>query len=140
VQQAPGIPCSLSFWERISANLGRKSRREMGGRFKEAHDYRDRILNEGTAPFKCRAGSRYLYIDEFGSVNWCSQTRNIWSKPLMDYTLDDLREQFFTHKSCNATCTIGCARSASQLDNWRSQPVTSLAHIPVKAIPKPSFV
>ena len=39
-----------------------------------------------SAPFKCRAGSRYLYIDEFGNVNWCSQTRTVWSKPLANYT------------------------------------------------------
>lgn len=83
--------------------------------------YRKRLVRDGTAPFKCRAGSRYLYIDEFGNVNWCSQTRNVWSKPLADYTTDDLREQFFTYKSCNETCTLGCARSSSQLDGWRAQ-------------------
>ena len=83
--------------------------------------YRKRLVRDGTAPFKCRAGSRYLYIDEFGNVNWCSQTRRVWSKPLESYTADDLREQFHTPKSCNQTCTLGCARSASQLDNWRSQ-------------------
>lgn len=103
-------------------------------------NYRKRLVRSGSSPFKCRAGSRYLYVDEFGKVNWCSQTRNVWSKPLLDYTVDDLREQFFTHKSCNATCTIGCARSASQLDFLRSQPVMNTADIPVKAIPKPSFV
>src|SRR4029077_18617439 len=83
--------------------------------------YRKRLVRDGTAPFKCRAGSRYLYIDEFGNVNWCSQTRTIWSKPLTSYTQADLREQFHTYKVCNETCTLGCARSASQLDNWRPQ-------------------
>jgi MoaA/NifB/PqqE/SkfB family radical SAM enzyme len=83
--------------------------------------YRKRLVRDGAAPFKCRAGSRYLYIDEFGNVNWCSQTRNVWSKPLMNYTTEDLREQFHTYKSCNQTCTLGCARSSSQLDNWRNQ-------------------
>jgi len=85
-------------------------------------NYRKRFVREGSAPFKCRAGSRYLYIDEHGNVNWCSQTRNVWSKNLMDYTTSDLREQFHRYKPCHATCTLGCARSASQLDNWRSQP------------------
>lgn len=84
--------------------------------------YRKRLVRDGVSPFKCRAGSRYLYIDEFGKVNWCSQTRDFWSKPLMDYGPSDLREQFYQEKSCNATCTIGCARSASQLDIWRRQP------------------
>jgi MoaA/NifB/PqqE/SkfB family radical SAM enzyme len=82
--------------------------------------YRKRLVRHGKAPFKCRAGSRYLYIDEFGNVNWCSQTRTVWSKPLTDYTPADLREQFYAYKSCNETCTLGCARSASQLDNWRA--------------------
>jgi len=85
-------------------------------------NYRKRFVREGSAPFKCRAGSRYLYIDEHGNVNWCSQTRNVWSKNLMDYTTSDLREQFHRYKPCHATCTLGCARSASQIDNWRSQP------------------
>ena len=83
--------------------------------------YRKRLVRHGAAPFKCRAGSRYLYIDEFGNVNWCSQTRTVWSKPLTNYTRKDLREQFYTYKSCNESCTLGCARSASQLDNWRAQ-------------------
>jgi MoaA/NifB/PqqE/SkfB family radical SAM enzyme len=85
-------------------------------------NYRKRLIRDGSAPFKCRAGSRYLYIDEYGKVNWCSQTRDVWSKDLMDYTCDDLREQFYQYKSCHATCTLGCARSTSQLDNWRAQP------------------
>jgi len=85
-------------------------------------NYRKRLVRDGSAPFKCRAGSRYLYVDEYGKVNWCSQTRNVWSKSLMDYTPGDLHEQFYQYKPCHATCTIGCARSASQLDNWRAQP------------------
>ena len=84
--------------------------------------YRKRLLRDGAAPFKCRAGSRYLYVDEYGNVNWCSQTRSVWSKSLMDYTTEDLREQFYQYKSCHATCSLGCARSTSQFDNWRAQP------------------
>src|SRR5260221_14539780 len=40
-------------------------------------DYRKRLVRDDSAPFKCRAGSRYLYIDEFGKVNRCSQTRHV---------------------------------------------------------------
>jgi MoaA/NifB/PqqE/SkfB family radical SAM enzyme len=85
-------------------------------------NYRKRLVRDGSAPFKCRAGSRYLYVDEYGKVSWCSQTRTAWSKSLMDYTLDDLRGQFYRYKPCHANCTLGCARSASQIDNWRAQP------------------
>src|SRR5436190_7481707 len=91
-------------------------------RWPELSSYRKRLVREGSAPFKCRAGSRYLYVDEYGKVNWCSQTRSVWSKSLMDYTRTDLREQFYQYKPCHATCTLGCARSTSQLDNWRAQP------------------
>jgi MoaA/NifB/PqqE/SkfB family radical SAM enzyme len=91
-------------------------------RWREPSDYRERLIRQGSAPFKCRAGSRYLYIDEYGMVNWCSQTRTVWSKPLMRYTRNDLREQFYKYKSCHATCTLNCARSQSYFDNWRRQP------------------
>lgn len=90
--------------------------------WREFSTYRKRLVREGVAPFKCRAGSRYIYVDEYGRANWCSQTRDAWSKDLTGYTPDDLREQFYSYKSCHATCTVGCARSASQFDNWRPQP------------------
>jgi hypothetical protein len=90
--------------------------------FVDFSTYRKRLVRDGSAPFKCRAGSRYLYVDEYGKVNWCSQTRSVWSKSLMDYTRTDLREQFYQYKPCHATCTLGCARSTSQLDSWRAQP------------------
>lgn len=93
----------------------------LGERFKEAHDYRTRIVETGSAPFKCRAGSRYLYVSEFGKVHWCSQTRETFGIPLEDYTKADLKTQFDTFKSCNPTCTLGCARSTSRVDEWRPQ-------------------
>jgi len=84
-------------------------------------DYRGALLRDGRAPFKCRAGSRYLYVDEDGLVSWCSQTRAAFAKPLADYTVDDLRAQFYAYKPCQDACALGCVRSASQLDGWRKQ-------------------
>ena len=107
-------PDEIKVFEKIVAQLPKT--------IVDFSDYRKRLVREGSAPFKCRAGSRYLYIDEFGKVNRCSQTRNVWSKDLMAYTVADLREQFYEYKACHAGCTLGCARSASQIDNWRSQP------------------
>lgn len=101
--------------------------------WKEFSNYRNRLVENGVAPFKCRAGSRYLYVDEYGAVHWCSQTRNVWSKDLMQYTQQDLREQFFSYKACHETCTVGCARSASQLDNWRSQAIPIASPVAVSA-------
>lgn len=89
--------------------------------FYEISDYRDRIIRTGSAPFKCRAGSRYLYVDENGIVSWCSQTRDVFRKDLMSYSFKDLREQFHSYKTCQDKCTLGCVRSASAYDGWRRQ-------------------
>jgi hypothetical protein len=99
-----------------------EAKRRIGRAAAEAYDYREHLSETGQAPFKCRSGSRYLYVDEFGLVHWCAQTRGLFSKDLLTYTLADLREQFYTTKGCNVRCTIGCARTASALDQWRAQP------------------
>ena len=81
------------------------------------------MLREGAAPFKCRAGGRYLYVDEFGIVSYCSQRRGSPGIDLLSYTADDVEREFYTPKGCEAQCTIGCARRASALDEWRPQAI-----------------
>ena len=108
-------PDELAVYEQIKASLGR--------RFREAGDYRSRLMHEGKAPFKCRAGSRYLYVDEHGMVRWCSQQRQTWGKSLAEFTRADLKKQFYTRKDCNEECTVGCVRTCSSTDEWRSQPL-----------------
>jgi MoaA/NifB/PqqE/SkfB family radical SAM enzyme len=93
----------------------------IGKRWEESGDYRARLIATGAADFKCRAGSRYLYIDEHGVVHWCSQQRGVFTRPLADYTDEDLFEQFHTRKDCAPTCTVGCVRTASRFDEWRPQ-------------------
>jgi len=83
--------------------------------------YIDLLLSGEIVPFKCRAGSRYLYVDEFGKVRYCSQQMAQYEKPLLDFTAGDLRTNFYSYKNCNEKCTIGCARNCSSLDQWRSQ-------------------
>ncbi len=106
-------PAELAAYEEAKRRIGRGAR--------EAGDYRGRIIETGEAPFKCRAGARYLYVDEFGKVNWCSQTRGVFVKDLLSYGSSDLREQFATGKSCNAACSVGCVRTSSAFDEWRPQ-------------------
>jgi len=96
-------------------------KQQLGARGQEAHDYRDRLIQEGTAPFHCRSGARYLYVDEFGIVRWCAQTRTSFGKDLLEYTVHDLREHFYTGKPCSDKCSVGCVRTVSALDQWRSQ-------------------
>ncbi len=103
-------------WELIE-----EIKKRLGKRFFNGGDYRQRLMNDGEAPFRCRAGSRYLYIDEFGSVRWCSQTRGDWGIDLLEYTSDDLKTQFHTPKTCNTGCTLGCVRHCSRYDQWRPQ-------------------
>jgi hypothetical protein len=62
-----------------------------------------------------------LYVDEHGLVHWCSQTRALFARPLSDYDLRDLSEQFYTEKACAERCTVGCARTQSAFDEWRAQ-------------------
>jgi len=99
----------------------RQVKRLLGRAGREAADYREELIEHGSAPFRCRAGSRYLYVDELGKVAWCSQTRAYFERDLEAYSIDDLRQQFHTVKSCNEGCTVGCVRTASAYDGWRSQ-------------------
>jgi len=124
-------PEQVAVYEQIQARLGR--------RFREAGDYRTRLMNEGSAPFRCRAGSRYLYVDEFGYVRWCSQQRDAFGVPLDRYTHEELRRQFHTKKSCADHCTVGCVRTCSAYDEWRGQelepdPAQAVAAVPLVQI------
>lgn len=83
--------------------------------------FQQHFITYGKSPYKCRAGSRYLYIDEHGIVQLCSQQPNMLKKNLFDYTYTDLQQQFYRYKPCNATCSLPCVRDASTLDSWREQ-------------------
>jgi MoaA/NifB/PqqE/SkfB family radical SAM enzyme len=69
--------------------------------------------------WRCRAGGRYLYICENGLVHLCSQQRGYPATPLERYTVDDIRREFMTPKSCAPYCTIGCVHRVSTMDFWR---------------------
>jgi len=69
--------------------------------------------------WRCRAGSRYLYICEDGLVHYCSQQRGYPGAPLEKYTKEDLQREFLTAKSCAPNCTIGCVHRISHIDHWR---------------------
>ena len=103
---------------------------------KEGHGYRERLIRDGEAPFRCRAGARYLYVDEAGMVRWCAQTRTSFGKSLTDYTLDDLRDHFYSGKACSPKCCVGCVREVSTLDQWRSQRPWDIAVISPAPDPK----
>jgi MoaA/NifB/PqqE/SkfB family radical SAM enzyme len=74
--------------------------------------------------WRCRAGSRYLYICENGLVHYCSQQRGYPGVPIAEYTTADVKREFLTAKSCAPNCTIGCVHRISHIDHWRA-PQTS---------------
>lgn len=70
--------------------------------------------------WRCRAGSRFLYICEHGLVHYCSQQRGYPGIPLAEYTREDIRREFFTEKSCAPHCTVSCVHQTSLMDFWRA--------------------
>lgn len=84
--------------------------------------WEDEMIEKQTSPFKCRAGGRYVYVDEFGKVSYCSQRRGDPGTPILEYTKADLKAAFESPKGCESACTIACVRRASAFDSWRGQP------------------
>jgi MoaA/NifB/PqqE/SkfB family radical SAM enzyme len=72
--------------------------------------------------WRCRAGSRYLYICENGLVHWCSQQRGYPAIPLEHYSTADLEREFHSVKSCAPYCTINCVQQTAMLDELRENP------------------
>lgn len=88
--------------------------------FSRFNDFQDNISQGLANDWRCRAGSRYLYICEDGLVHYCSQQRGYPGTPLAQYTRADLRREFSTQKTCAPFCTVSCVQQVALLDNWRS--------------------
>ncbi len=88
------------------------------------NQFQEAIANGKTNDWRCRAGSRYLYICENGLVHYCSQQRGFPGVPLAQYTQEDLDREFLAEKSCAPHCTISCVHQISHIDYWRA-PQTS---------------
>jgi molybdenum cofactor biosynthesis enzyme MoaA len=80
-------------------------------------EYGARLLAGERPRWRCRAGARYLYVDEFGNVQFCSAQRGRLNKPLLEYTQRDIREQARAYKGCEEGCSLLCAYRASVFDN-----------------------
>ncbi len=70
--------------------------------------------------WRCRAGSRYLYVCEDGLVHYCSQQRGYPGIPLAQYTDEQRQREFLTKKGCAPRCTVSCVHQISALDRWRA--------------------
>ncbi len=94
-------------------NLERRS-------FTRINSFQDNIALGQPNQWRCRAGARYLYICEDGLVHYCSQQRGYPGIPLEKYTIEDIRREYLTEKSCAPHCTVSCVHQVSIFDAWRA--------------------
>lgn len=95
--------------------------KKMGKRsYAQINYFQDNIARGKENNWRCRAGARYLYICENGLVHYCSQQRGYPATPLEQYTVEDIRREFLTVKSCAPRCTVACVHQISYIDFWRA--------------------
>jgi MoaA/NifB/PqqE/SkfB family radical SAM enzyme len=94
--------------------------KKIGSRnWKILSNYEKNLAQGKPNKWKCRAGARYLYVDEDGLVHYCSQQRGYPAIPLEKYTKEDIRREYLTKKSCAEYCTVACVQRISIFDKWR---------------------
>jgi MoaA/NifB/PqqE/SkfB family radical SAM enzyme len=107
---------------------------ELGKRsYSRFNQFQHNIAHGVANEWRCRAGSRYLYICEDGLVHYCSQQRGFPAIPLDQYSPDIREHEYHTLKSCAPRCTVSCVQQVAMLDNWRD-PQTRPAFIPVESL------
>jgi MoaA/NifB/PqqE/SkfB family radical SAM enzyme len=94
-------------------SLGKRS-------FSRVNGFQRNIAAGRENDWRCRAGSRYLYICENGLVHYCSQQRGYPGVPLEQYTSEQRQREFLTKKGCAPNCTISCVHQISTIDSWRA--------------------
>jgi MoaA/NifB/PqqE/SkfB family radical SAM enzyme len=102
--------------------------------FSRLNYFQDNIANGQPTNWRCRAGSRYLYICEDGLVHYCSQQRGFPAKPLVEYTVEDIRREYITEKSCAPLCTISCVHQISYFDFFRGKQTLQVEPVPAERL------
>jgi MoaA/NifB/PqqE/SkfB family radical SAM enzyme len=111
-QLQPLGPREQEIFEEIMS-LGKRS-------FSRVNQFQHNIAAGRENNWRCRAGSRYLYICEDGLVHYCSQQRGYPGIPLEEYTEEHRQREFLTKKSCAPRCTVSCVHQISTVDFWRA--------------------
>jgi MoaA/NifB/PqqE/SkfB family radical SAM enzyme len=110
-QLQPLGPREKEIFEEIMS-LGKRS-------FTRVNQFQHNIAAGLENNWRCRAGSRYLYICEDGLVHYCSQQRGYPGILLAEYTDEQRHREFFTKKACAPRCTVSCVHQISVVDRWR---------------------
>lgn len=93
---------------------------ELGKRsFSRFNEFQHNVARGREHNWRCRSGSRYLYICENGLVHWCSQQRGYPGIPLAQYSPEMRHREYSTEKFCAPRCTVSCVQQVGILDNWR---------------------
>jgi len=119
---------SLSDEERDVFLKMKKLEKKNYSRFNQ---FQDNIAYGKPNNWRCRAGARYLYICEDGLVHYCSQQRGFPGIPLERYSVQDIRREFVTEKSCAPHCTVSCVHQVSYMDFWRAPQTLQAPQAPV---------
>jgi MoaA/NifB/PqqE/SkfB family radical SAM enzyme len=102
--------------------------------FSRLNYFQDQIANGEPSDWRCRAGARYLYVCENGLVHYCSQQRGFPAKPLDQYTVDDIRREYITQKSCAPLCTVSCVHQISYFDFFRGKQTRVVEPVPAEQL------
>jgi MoaA/NifB/PqqE/SkfB family radical SAM enzyme len=115
----PLAPAERKVYDEVSDAISRAGQ-VLQNLYSGIRSFQDNLADGKPNDWRCRAGARYLYICEDGLVHYCSQQRGYPGVPLENYTIDDIRREFATPKSCAPYCTVGCVHRVSTMDFWRS--------------------
>jgi MoaA/NifB/PqqE/SkfB family radical SAM enzyme len=126
-QLRPLGPREQEIFEEIMT-LGKRS-------FSRVNQFQHNIAAGRENDWRCRAGSRYLYICEDGLVHYCSQQRGYPAIPLVDYTAEHRRREFLTKKGCAPGCTVSCVHQISIVDFWRAPQTLDSSTLPAQPEP-----
>lgn len=81
------------------------------------YEYGKSLLKGERKNWLCRAGSRHIYVDEFGNAQFCASQRGRLDKPIVEFTRADMRQHARESKGCEKGCAVFCVYRASQFDN-----------------------
>src|SRR5450755_4585410 len=123
-------PRQIEIFEEIMS-LGKSS-------FSRFNDFQHNVARGKEHHWRCRSGSRYLYICEDGLVHWCSQQRGYPGIPLAQYTREMRHNECATKKFCAPRCTVSCVQQVAILDNWRDPQTRKPSIKKPKAAPPPA--
>ena len=126
-------PASLAAYHHIKG-LNKSS-------YSRLNKFQDNIAHGRPNEWRCRSGARYLYVSEDGLVHYCSQQRGYPGKPLLQYTVEDIRREYHTEKACAPMCTVSCAHQTAYMDWWRGPQHPAAQPLPlVHPAPAPQLV